>query len=111
MAFTEGNNYGFFNDANDVTIVAAPGADTQRIIKTITIYNADTASVTVTLQIKDAGGGNDYVIFKQTLAVGETIIFNDVIVLDETDETVEGYLGGAVTLNQPHYTAHYADNS
>jgi hypothetical protein len=49
--FTEGSNDGTLNNATPVTLVAAPASGHRRIIKSISIYNADTASVTYSLYL------------------------------------------------------------
>jgi hypothetical protein len=47
--FTEGSNEGTFNSTTEVTLLAAPASGHRRIIKSISIYNADTANVTYSL--------------------------------------------------------------
>ena len=69
-AFTEGANDGALNGVTSVTLVSAPAASTQRVIKSITIQNADTAAVTVTLSYNN--NATLRTIVKVTLAVGET---------------------------------------
>ena len=46
-SFTEGANDGALSGTSLVTVVAAPGASTRRIIKEIYIQNSDTAAVTI----------------------------------------------------------------
>ena len=41
------------NSTTPVTVVAAPGASTQRHVDTLTVYNADTASVTFTISLNN----------------------------------------------------------
>jgi len=69
-AFTEGANDGAFNGTSPVTIVAAPASATQRIIKSITIENRDTAAVTITLSYDN--NGTLRTIARVTLQVGDT---------------------------------------
>src|SRR3990167_756330 len=52
-AYTPGNTRTVTNGTTAVTIVAAPAASTQRHIETISVYNKDTASATVTIQEND----------------------------------------------------------
>lgn len=66
--FTEGSSNGAFNSTSDVTLVAAPAASTRRVIKSITVYNRDTASITFTLKFDD--NGTQRFLTKQTLASG-----------------------------------------
>ena len=46
---TEGSTVGSFNDASNVTLCAAPASNHRRIIKSISIYNADTVSQTISI--------------------------------------------------------------
>lgn len=54
-AFTEGESDGITNNTTAVTVVAAPGVSTRRIVRNITVHNADTAAATVTLQYNNNG--------------------------------------------------------
>jgi len=69
-AFTEGSNDGALNGTTSVTLVASPAAATRRVVKNITIFNKDTAAVTVTVSYNANGTLRD--IAKVTLAVGDT---------------------------------------
>jgi len=71
-AFTEGASDGALNGTSSVTLVAAPGASTRRVIKNITIENKDTAAVTVTISYDN--NGTLRTIAKVTLNVGDTWI-------------------------------------
>lgn len=53
--FTPGNTSGALNSTTDVTILPAPPGLVQRQVKCITIYNADTVTATVSVQL-DVGG-------------------------------------------------------
>ena len=68
--FTESASDGALNGVTSVTLVSAPAASTQRVIKSITIQNADTAAVTVTLSYNN--NATLRTIVKVTLAVGDT---------------------------------------
>lgn len=61
------------NSTTDVDLVAAAGSSTTRQVVLLTIYNADTVSATVTIK-KDVSG-TEYIIKKQTLQSGQTLIF------------------------------------
>ncbi len=63
------------NSTTAVTIVAAPAASTQRQVKLLTVYNADTATATVTVQLNNNGTLRPLVVV--TLAVGSTLIYTD----------------------------------
>lgn len=59
------------NDTNDVNIVPAPAASTQRVVDFISIYNLDTNAAIVT--IKFDANGTEYVLFKTTISADERI--------------------------------------
>lgn len=67
-AFTEGSKDGTLNGTSAVDIVDAPASSTRRTIKSIDVYNADSADVTVT--IKYDNNGTDRIIAKVTLESG-----------------------------------------
>lgn len=67
---TEGATDGVLNGSTDVTIVPAPSGSNRRIIKNITIFNGDTAAVTVL--IKYDNNATQRTLVKVTLAVGDT---------------------------------------
>jgi hypothetical protein len=69
-AFTEGSTDGALNGTSSVTLVAAPAAATRRVVKNITIYNKDTAAVTITVSFNANSTLRN--IAKVTLAVGDT---------------------------------------
>lgn len=103
--FAPGNSNGTTNSTTAVAWVAAPGATTVRQVKYLSLYNADTASVTATIRIND--GSNTRILIKATLAAGERIAYIDghgfsVFAADgsprgSTVSSVNG-LTGAVTL-------------
>jgi hypothetical protein len=67
---TEGATDGALNGSTDVTVVAAPTGVNRRVIKDITIFNGDTAAVTVI--IKYDNNATQRTLVKVTLAVGDT---------------------------------------
>jgi hypothetical protein len=67
---TEGATDGALNGSTDVSIVPAPTGSNRRVIKNITIYNGDTAAVTVL--IKYDNNATQRTLVKVTLAVGDT---------------------------------------
>jgi len=67
---TEGATDGALNGSTDVTVVPAPSGSNRRVIKDITIYNGDTAAVT--LFVKYDNNATQRTIAKVTLAVGDT---------------------------------------
>ena len=67
---TEGATDGALNGSTDVTVVPAPTGSNRRVVKDITIYNGDTAAVTIF--IKYDNNATQRTIAKVTLAVGDT---------------------------------------
>jgi hypothetical protein len=63
------------NNTADVVVMPAPPASTQRQMKYISVFNADTKSATVTIKIDDSGVKKTQVI--ATLAVGHSLVYND----------------------------------
>ena len=61
-----GAKYTAFSGTTDVNLVAAPGADKRRVVKSLHIYNADDANSTVTVWWDD--GTNEPVLFKAVMA-------------------------------------------
>lgn len=68
-------NDGVTNNATAVTMVAAPGSSLVREVFRVSIYNADTVSQTVTVQIND--NGTKRIIVSQPLAVGYTLAYDN----------------------------------
>lgn len=67
---TEGATDGILNGTTDVTAVPAPSGSNRRIVKDITIFNGDTAPVTILIKYDNAATQRTLV--KVTLAVGDT---------------------------------------
>lgn len=111
MAFTEAANHGVTNSTTPVTVVSAPGSGSRRLVKTITVFNADTVAATVTLRYSDTSGAVTRQLVQSTLAPNQTLIWNDVLVLDTTGRSISAVLSGAITTNQLPFTAHYGDAS
>jgi hypothetical protein len=66
---------GQVSTATTTTIVAAPGASTQRQIRGLTLRNAGSADVTVTVQAKPSGTARTIV--KAAIQPGETLAYSD----------------------------------
>lgn len=66
---------GTLNNTTAVTIISSPAASTQRQVKHISIYNADTVAVTVTVELLSGASQRTWV--KVTLAVDDTLTFED----------------------------------
>lgn len=62
------------NNTTAVTAMAAPAAGHTRVVKTLTVFNNDTVSATVTVQYNS--NSTIYIINKVTLASGEQLIYS-----------------------------------
>ncbi len=67
---------GLSNNTTAVTIVSAPAASTQRLLKELSIYNNDTVAATVTLRLND--NSTFRIIAKVLIQAGETLAYSDV---------------------------------
>lgn len=70
-AYTPGRTLANTNGTNDVSIVPAPSASTQRVVDFLSIYNSDTATAQVT--VKFDANGTEYTLWNGALASGEKI--------------------------------------
>lgn len=73
--FLGGSSDGATNGVTAVTAVAAPGANVQRRIRMLTVFNADTVSQTVTIRVND--NGTTRILKKATLPVNGALIYAD----------------------------------
>ena len=64
------------NSTTAVTVVAAPAASTQRKVTNLAVFNADTASATVTIRYND--NASIYPIVTLAIPVGYTLFWTDV---------------------------------
>ncbi len=107
MTFTPGFNGTLTNGSTPVTLVAAPAARTQRLIRKIFIHNTDDTSATVTVR-HVTSGGSTFLIHQETLAAGAELTLEH-LVLNATTQTITVLLAGAVNVTELSCTAHYAD--
>jgi len=70
-AFTEDSNQVNTSGTTPVTLVAAPAANTRRLISDFSIHNRDTSDQTITVQLNI--GGTTYIIYKSDLVVDSTL--------------------------------------
>lgn len=106
--FTEGSNDGAMNGTTPVTLVAAPAASTRRIVKWFQISNRDTAAVTLTVRFLN-GASTRVLVSAMTLAVGDTLVWNDGLVLDTTAKSITALLSGAAATTNPDFVASFGD--
>ncbi len=91
-----------------VTVLAAPILYTTRRLAYLSVFNADTATKDVTLQLNDDSTVSR---IKKTvaLAVGASFEFNEPIMLDTVDKTLEIVLGAAKTTNDMEINVSFRD--
>ncbi|HEY4963601.1 MAG TPA: hypothetical protein VIH90_02795 [Candidatus Saccharimonadales bacterium] len=73
--FTPGSTDTQSNNTTSVTIVAAPASSTQRQVKAINVYNADTAAATLTIRLNNSSTYR--VLLKVALQPGYTLQFTE----------------------------------
>lgn len=73
LGATIGGSNGATNSGTAVDAVAAPASGNQRIVKLITLYNEDTASVVATVRYND--NGTTRTLFKGTLLAGQELVY------------------------------------
>lgn len=73
--FTPGRTVSDTNNTTAVDIVRAPESSVTRVVDFISIYNADTASATVTVRYN--ANGTTYTLSKVTLAAGEKLEYSE----------------------------------
>ena len=91
-------------------VVASPASGTTRIIRQLSVYNADSASATVTIQLND--NTSIFRLYTQALAPGATMIYGALqqwCSLDATTKQLEIVLAGAVTTQELEWVAAYGD--
>lgn len=73
--YTPGGNDTVTNNATAVTAIAAPVASTQRQVKLLTLYNADTVAQTITIRLNNSGTFR--ILLQIILSVGSTLVYTD----------------------------------
>lgn len=94
---------GTLNGVTPVTIIAAPAGTDTIANKLITIQNRDTAAVNVTLNKVSAGGTRQ--LWKGDLDVGDTLLFDDVVMLADVNSSITAVMSGAPATTQPDFTS------
>jgi len=75
--FTAKVSHAALNGTTAVTILASPASSTEFVVRGIEIFNADTASVELTIRLKDSSGSVTRNLFKATLLSGSTAAYAD----------------------------------
>ena len=73
--YTPGSSNGATNGTTELDIVGVPGASTQRQVKLVSVQNADTAAIELSVIYND--NGTQRVMWKGTLAVGDNLLYTD----------------------------------
>lgn len=94
--FTPGKTTTATNSTSTVTIVAAPAASTQREVHSINVYNADTASATITIREND--NSTLRILAKVILAVADTLTYSHAEGWKVTDTNGNTKIGATQTL-------------
>lgn len=71
--YTPGRSLANTNNTTDVNLVSGPAASTQRLIDYISLYNADTSPVTLTIKYDD--NGTDRKLWSGVIQPGERVEF------------------------------------
>lgn len=89
-------NTGSLSGATAVTLVSAPSAGKQCLATALSIYNADTSAVTVTLS--KVSGGTSYPFMKQIIPVAATLLIDSAgVSVQQTDGSTLSF-GTATTI-------------
>jgi hypothetical protein len=70
-----GRSFANTNNTTPVNLITAPASLTQRVVDYISVYNSDTASVVLTIQLDISGV--PYILIKSTLAPGEKLEYQE----------------------------------
>lgn len=108
-----GSGAGTTNGTTPVTVVPSPGSSVNRVLKRLSVYNADTAAISVLLQFKDTATSTTTTIDASgTLAVGQVYTFGinmEIDALVATTQTYQVVLLGAKTTTDAQWKATYTD--
>lgn len=110
MAIVLGSNHGRTNGVTPVEVVGR-GGDNVRAVRFISVYNADTVAIDVTLY-KIVGVTNYLVDRQPALPSGQTwrpIDGSDVFFLANGNESLELVLAGAKATNDADFTSSFLD--
>lgn len=108
MATTFSGAAGLTSGATEVTVVSAPGAGNFRIAKSITLMNAD--SVSRTLHLGKKVSGTTYEIWRGTLTSGQSVVWDDPVVLTDS-ETIVVWADAAATTTACVWTASWGEGA
>lgn len=107
MAMTEDTNAGNFSGTTAVAFVAGDGAGV-KIVKNLVVHNMDNVNHTVIIEFYKNNVA--YRMFNVTLAPGDSLVQDVLIVCKDANYTFRGSLGEAAT-TQPRWVATFAQVS
>lgn len=107
MAMTEDSNAGNFSGTGTVNFVGGE-ANKIKIVKNLVVHNKDGANHTVIIEF--VKNGTPFRMFNVTLAPGDSLVQDFLVVCNGTSGTLRGSLGEAAT-TQPQWVATYAEVS
>ena len=110
MTILEKSENGSSSNTTYVTVVTAPSASARRSIKNINIYNADSANASVTLTLVNTATSNSSLMVT-TLSSGDTLIYDDVVILDTANKSIALKLSANVTTSQLQFMSNYIEVS
>jgi hypothetical protein len=102
-AIAEDSTPSLSNGTTDTTIVAAPAADTKRLVVGGTVYNKDVIPHTITIQFDD--NGTEYIMGKGILASGSSATLETFVTTTVNTEKVAGRINGFVVNPQLIYSS------
>jgi len=109
MALTVESADGQLTTTSYADVIAAPAANRERIVRNVIFHNAGVAAIGITLAKKH---DSDYRVIwdwnKIIIPPKETLIFDDVVNLTDTDHSLRAKLSGAGTVD---FTAAYVEKS
>ena len=105
--FAEKSSDGVFAGATPVDVVGVPGAATTRVIRNVSVYNADTVVHTFTLLYNNNATLRTLPPF--VLQAGEGAEYDTIQVLDATTKKLQGKIEGAHTTTAPSFVATFGE--
>lgn len=109
MVFAEKSNDGLLNGTTAVDVVGVPGSAITRVIRNVTIFNADTVAHTFTPLYNNNGTLRTLVPF--SLNAGEGADYDTVQVLDAITKKLQMKIEAAHTTTAPSFVATFGEVS
>lgn len=107
MTFAEKSADGVLNGSTAVDVVGVPGSGVTRVIRNVSLYNADTVAHTFTLIYNNNGTLRNLPPF--VLDAGAGADYDTIQVLDATTKKLQVKIEGAHTTTAPSFVATYGE--